>query len=326
MVTATLVVLNWRAEDATARCVASLRELDGAEDSEIIVVDNESTPASLRALDRIEGVRVLALASNEGFCGGMNAGIAAARGEVVALFNNDLVVDAAWLQTGLRLLEDPGVGIVGGPQIPWDGKSPVEGFGSRALAMVHVDPRHGYAVLGAAPAERRAVAALDGSNLLARSSLLRTLGGFDPDYFAYYEDVDLCARAWALGFSSLYEPTMRVWHRRGASSDRVARRRAFWAARNQLLTIAKHFPERTWRRNLTEVALQHLSDAVLGHAGGVRQRSEARLDMDRRLGRAQATIWAASHARYLGAKRVATIAAGQHDEGYAARLQELATR
>ena len=322
MPTASLIVLNWRGEQATSRCVASLHRLEGAEECEILVVDNESTAHSRRALAHLEGVKVVPLAENRGFAGGMNAGIAAARGRFVALFNNDLVVGSAWLTQGLQVLEDPAVGIVGGPELPWDGEGAPESQ-EGGLALVQMDPGRGFTVLGPAPAERKVVAAIDGCNIFARAELLRRLDGFDPDYFAYYEDVDLCARAWALGYKTVFEPGMRVWHRRGHSSDQVARQRAFWSARNQIINIAKHFPETRWRRAAAVVAWEHLLDAIVGHPGGLRNKRTERLSWDRRLGRAQGALWAGSHAGWLSAKRSATIAAGQHDEGFTERLRAL---
>ena len=197
---------------------------------------------------------------------------------------------------------------------------------SDALAIIVVDPDGGAAVLGAAPLTERQMASVDGSNLLARADLLRSLHGFDPDYFAYYEDVDLCARAWALGFATVFNPTMKVWHRRGGSSDRIPRQRAFWAARNQMITVAKHFPDAIWRRTVFRLALDHLSSAFLGHAGGLRTRNATRLNSDQRIGLLQAACWAAINMQALRVKRRSTIEAGQHDEGYTDWLRTLARR
>jgi hypothetical protein len=318
-----LVVLNWQDEAATARCVSSLRNLDGSARCEIIVVDNASTAASRAGLAALDDVRIVALETNEGFAGGMNAGIAAASAPYVALFNNDLIVERSWLSAGLRSLQSPEVGVVGGAALAWDGTGP-PAADAAPLAMVHVDPDRGFAVLGAAPKTEKVVAAVDGSNVLGRRELLDRLGGFDPAYFAYGEDVDLCARAWALGYASLFNPAMKVWHRRGSSSDRVPRQRAFWAARNHMLTVAKHFPERSWGATVARVAREDLSAAVLGHPGGARARGSSPLGRDERLGLVQASWWAARHHRALRASRAATIAAGQHDEGYQGRLRALA--
>jgi GT2 family glycosyltransferase len=168
------------------------------------------------------------------------------------------------------------------------------------------------------------VAGVDGSNVLARADVLRQLQGFDADYFAYYEDVDLCARAWALGYVTVFNPAMKVWHRRGGSSDRVPRKRAFLAARNQIVTVAKHFPNDAWRWTVFRLAVDHFLSALLGHAGGVRTRNATRLNRDQRVGLFQAAGWTVIHTRALHAKRRATVDAGQHDEGYKDRLRTLA--
>jgi|SRR5579875_450431 len=317
-----LVVLNWHAEAATARCVASLRQLEGYERCELIVVDNESTPASRRALGELQGARVVPVRPNAGYTGGMNAGILAAKGEYVGLFNNDLVVGPSWLAEGLRVLQDKKVGIVGGAEFSWDGES-TPTPGEEILGMAKVDPERGFAVFGPVPHQERVVAGVDGSNLLARVELLRRLGGFDESYFAYYEDVDLCARAWALGYTTVFCPAMQVWHKRGSSSDSVPAKRAFWAARNHILTVAKHFPDATWRRTVAAVAVEELSEAVLGHPGGVRCKGAPRLSPSQRAGRARAVLWSALHARELAAKRARTVSAGHHDEGYVGHLRQL---
>ena len=83
---ASIVVLNWKDEAATKRCIASVRQLKGVEDCELIVVDNESTEASRLALSGLGDVRLVPLESNTGFGAGMNVGIDVARGENIALF------------------------------------------------------------------------------------------------------------------------------------------------------------------------------------------------------------------------------------------------
>lgn len=319
------VVLNWKDQAATARCAQSLRAVAGIERCEIIVVDNESTPASREALARIGGVRLVPLPDNRGFAGGMNAGIEAARGRFVALLNNDLVVERDWLSEGLRCLSSSGVGLVGGAAFPWDGGEH-RGPNAGALATTLVDPVKGFAVLGPAPAEEGPVASIDGSNILAPTEVLRKLGGFDTDYFAYGEDVDLCARAWANGHSVVFSPAMKVWHRRGASSDRVPRQRSFWAARNQLFTVAKHFPEHVWRRTVLGITADNLAAALLGHRGGLRHPVEQRLSRQQRLGLGQAGLWAVVHYQRLVAKRAQARAARQHDEAYVERLRQFLAR
>ena len=229
MVITSIVVLNWKGEAPTQRSIGSVQRLEGIEDCEIILVDNESTEPSRQVLSGLGDVGLVALNRNLGSAGGMNAAIDVALEEHIALFNNDLLVHPSRLNEGLRVLQAPPIGIVGGASLSWDGEG-LPDPDSEAKARTGVNPERGFAVLGGATATDRVTSAVDGRNILARAHLLRALDGFDLYYFAYYEDIDLCARAWASGYETGFNPAMKVWYRRGGSSDRVPRERAFWAA------------------------------------------------------------------------------------------------
>ncbi len=155
-----------------------------------------------------------------------------------------------------------GVGIVGGRA--FDPAVSGRGGGS---TVPRVDPR-GYCELLDVEVRRAELASVDGSHLFIRRAAWLELGGFDEDFFAYYEETDLCARALAAGWRVIYEPAMVVWHSRGLSSDRVRLRRSFWARRNRLTWIAKHFPEPTWREVASGAVREYLATAVTGRANG----------------------------------------------------------
>ena len=307
----TFVVLNWRNEVATRTCVASIERQVVSGSFETIVVDNDSTAASRAALG--EGPwQLVCLTGNRGFTGGMNAGAARARGRFIALLNNDIRLPTDWLSRGLRVASDDRVAVIGGPSLS-------EGSGAPASTLPRVDPR-GFVQLTSTVLPRCAVASVDGGHLFIRAAAWRQLGGFDEDFFAYYEDTDLCARALALGWEVVYEPNLRVWHRRGLSSDRVRWRRLFWARRNRTIWLAKHLPAEDWRQAVLTAAMEYLAQAVRG-AGEPDDRWPERL-MTRSVSLA-VCCWVLSHGRWLTGKRRATIASGMHDSGYRRRLTEL---
>src|SRR5206468_372324 len=142
------VVLNWHNEPATRGCVETVLRQRRDLEKEIVVVDNESTPDS-RA--RLAGGpwRLIALDSNRGFTGGMNAGAAATHGRFVALLNNDLRLAGDWLERGLEAMTDERVGIVGGRS---------------DHTVPRVDPDAGYTHLLDVEARRGQVASVDGSH------------------------------------------------------------------------------------------------------------------------------------------------------------------
>jgi GT2 family glycosyltransferase len=302
----TFVILNWRQEDETLACVDSVLSQDAGVRAEIVIVDNESTEES-RARLAPGPWRLVALERNRGFAGGMNAGAAAAGGGLLAFLNNDVRLPADWLRRGLTALADRRVGILGG-------RSRRDGPDGATHTLPRVDPDAGFSQLLGVEARAADVASVDGSHLLVRKSAWDELDGFDDDFFAYYEEVDLCARALALGWAVRYEPGLEVWHRRGLSSDGVAVRRSYWAKRNRLIVIAKHFPARRWRRMTAAAAAEYVSLAFRGD----RPRGE-------RLGALWAAAWWLTHPRRLGRKRRDALRTGHHDAGYADRLRRLYT-
>src|SRR5437763_11008250 len=106
-----VVVPNWNGRDLIDRCLESVRA-QTIRDLEIIVVDNGSADGSAEHLRRHHpDVRLVALAVNQGFAGGVNAGVAAARGEFVALLNNDAWAAPDWLERlTARLASEPAAG------------------------------------------------------------------------------------------------------------------------------------------------------------------------------------------------------------------------
>jgi GT2 family glycosyltransferase len=291
------VVLNWHNRDATLACVNSIVSLRRSVPIEIIVVDNESTEESRSGLD--EGPwRLVCLSSNRGFTGGMNAGAAAARGAFIALLNNDLLLEPDWLEHALDTMALPGAAIIGGRDqettVPI-----VYPSGALHLSRLEID--------------RCAVPTVDGGHVFIRGSVWRELEGFDDDFFAYHEDADLCARALALGYRVIYDPELRARHPRGSSSGRVRWRRVFWARRNRLIWLAKHFPEADWVAVIRAVATEYAREVLLGSG---RARFGSRADLEGRAGSLAALIWLRFHPGWLAAKREATIISGQHQEDY----------
>jgi len=264
---------------------------------EIIVVDNETNLGSREAL--ADGPwRLICLDHNEGFAGGMNAGASTARGAYLALLNNDLILEPDWLEHALDASADDAVGIVGGR----DDHS----------ALPIIDPSGSF-WLSNVETPCCSVAAVDGGQLFIKSTLWKQLGGFDEDFFAYHEDLDLCARALALGWRVVYDPDLRAVHQRGLSSNRVRWKRAFWARRNRLIWLTKHFPAGAWRRAVGLAMLEYARQVVFGLPG---KPALSRESTEARGGSFATLVWVVLNARWLARKRRGNVDSHQYDEGY----------
>lgn len=209
--TVSAIVVAYGAEPCLEPGVAALLAERGVQ-IEVVLVDNGCTDGAVDRLEGRSGVVVVRPRTNLGFAGGCNAGAAVATGDVLALVNPDAIIEpgalAALAEGALR----PGVGITtasvrladrpellnsAGNEIHFGGVSWSGHFEERAAD--HLEEREVLAASGAAMAIRRA--------------LWNDLGGFDEEFFAYYEDADLSLRCWLRGLRVVYVPTAVVNHR-----------------------------------------------------------------------------------------------------------------
>jgi GT2 family glycosyltransferase/glycosyltransferase involved in cell wall biosynthesis len=215
-----IILLCYNKIDLTFQCLRSLlREVDLTE-TEIVVVDNASADATRPVLDYFGGyVRAVHNEENLGFVHGNNRGAGVARGEYLLFLNNDTVVLPGWLDALVETADaDPRVGVVG-PMFIFPDWTLQEAGG---IVWQSGDAyRYGW---GRSPDDRRfnfarEVDYVTGASLLVRKSLFDRLGGFDRRYAPiYYEDVDLCFGARALGYKVVYQPLSRILHFEGATT------------------------------------------------------------------------------------------------------------
>ena len=178
-------------------------------DCEIILIDNGSSDESAEYVrGNFPGVKILFWAENFSFTKAMNKGIGAAKGEVVIALNNDVIVEKDFIAPLVKYFgEDNNVFAVGAKMLFWDRKT--LNFG-----RVTGDFRYGFfrRVIRDRPDAANSLYACAGGMALAKDKFLK-LGGFDEDYEVYWEDLDLCYRAWRQGWRTVYEPGAIVYHK-----------------------------------------------------------------------------------------------------------------
>jgi GT2 family glycosyltransferase len=207
-VSVSVVVAVRNARATIAACVESLLALDpGA--IELIVVDNGSTDGTREMLDGHGGRVTVLHEGRRGAGAARNAGIAAARGQVVAFTDADCVVDPGWLGNLVGALADPQVGAVGGTIVAADPTNPIERYGEaihdhRRAIEVFKPP---YAIT---------------MNWASRRAVLQELGGFD-ERFLRGQDVDLSYRILQSGRTLAFAPDAIVRHHNERTLSGLAR-------------------------------------------------------------------------------------------------------
>lgn len=209
---------------------------------ETIVVDNASTDGSRERTERDFGwVRVIAAGSNLGYAGANNLGARSASGDVVLFLNPDAFVEPGW-QRLVDRFDDETVGAAG-PRIyrGRDGET-LDSAGGDIEYPLGDAPGRGYLQRFGPPYERAAdVAYLSGAALAVRADDFSGLGGFDEDFFCYYEETDLCWRLRMAGRRCVYEPSAIVRHL-GSFTFGTSPRKVRFQTRNRIVTSLQNLP------------------------------------------------------------------------------------
>jgi len=236
-----VAVVSYNTRDLLRACLLSLqaRQAEGEAILEVIVADNGSgdgSPDMVRA--EFPAVRLVETGGNVGFGRANNLALGGARGRFFCLLNSDAETLPGALSRALAFLDArPDVGLVGG-QLLWpDGRAQPSWGGDPTLAGVWQEQTFSGALRrrAAAPVPAPSAAPLDvdqisGAFMVLRRQAWQQVGGFDPAYFMYNEDVDLNVRLRRAGWRVVFLPDVSVRHHLGASS------RADWRTRARMVS------------------------------------------------------------------------------------------
>lgn len=238
-----IIILTFNSAPHVRECLDSLGALEDS-DFEIVVVDNASTDETV-SLARQHPLTptVIVNETNLGYAAGNNVGLhyALNTGADFALVLNDDVIVAPDLLTHLRVAAQQANVALLGPliyhhsdptiiQSAGGARTPGWEFYHRGLNMRDTGQFN----------QSEPVVWLSGCAVLARCQALNKIGLLDADFFMYWEDVDWCLRAWQAGYTVMFVPHAKVWHKGVQVAYDPAPRVAYYMARNELLLLRKH--------------------------------------------------------------------------------------
>lgn len=267
-----MVVPNWNGARFLEECLGSLTRQ--TEPAQIIVVDGASTDGSPQLVaERFQEVTLLVLEGNPGFAGAVNRGIAHALAdgvEFVALFNNDAVAEPDWLGRLLATARShPEAGTVTSKFMLED-RVHIDSTGDFYSSWGWAYPRGRDEIDRGqydGPGSREVFCGSGGASLY-RGAMLRDVGLFDEDYFAYLEDQDLGFRAQLMGWRARYEPGAVAYHRLMGTASTMAHFGRYQAIRNCIYLYVKNLPHPLCWKYLPKF----VSGLVLMAANDVRRR------------------------------------------------------
>ena len=257
---ASIIIPNWNGVRHLPTCLDSLHR-QSYTSFEIIVVDNGSTDASLQLLEReYPEVKVVALPENRGFAGGVNAGIREARGEIVAVFNNDAEADLRWLEELAEALAcHPEAGMVTPKVLLFDRRDVINSAGD-FYRVDGVPGNRGVWQWDEGQFDREEyVFGAAGVAAAYRRTMLNEVGLFDEDLVSFCEDVDLAWRAQLAGWKCIYVPRAIVYHKLSATGGgKIA---SYYCGRNFIYVVAKNYPTTLLRKHWWRIVCAQLDIA-----------------------------------------------------------------
>jgi len=303
------VVLNYNGRELLGVILPSLSAQTRRPD-QLIVVDNGSSDGSAEWLAaEWPAVEVLRIPENVGVAAALNRGVERAGGEFVALLNNDLELEPAWLEEMVAGLErHPDAGSVACKLRSYHDRERLDGTGD-VLTRSIVAFRRGGGELDEGQFEREEeILTPTAGAALYRASALAQVGPFDESFWAYFEDVDWGLRAQLAGLHSWYLPKAVAYHMGGATTggdqNPVFLRMHH---RNRIGLIVKDLPLSLLLRHAPAILREQAGTLV--HSA---RRGTLRIHLSGLLGAARALPgWLAARRRIQGAR---AVPAGRLDE------------
>jgi len=267
----TIIVVNHNGMLFLEDCFSSLMRLDYPKNLlDFILVDNGSKDRSVEYIEvKFPNVRILRNSQNRGFAEANNQAAKAAKGEILAFLNNDMKVHPLWLRKLVDkfMASSEDLACVSSKILNYDGNK-IDFIGGGFTPFgISFQIHFGMPIEGVNEESRESEKELlfpCGGAMAIKKEVYLNSGGFDEDFFAYLEDVDLGWRLRIMGYRILYVPQSIVYHRhRGTGKNIPSHQMEFMFERNRLYTIIKNAEDIYLPYFLTMVSLFNINKTFL---------------------------------------------------------------
>lgn len=245
-----VVILNWNGAKLLEQFLPSV--IEHSDEATIYVVDNASTDSSIEVMKtKFPKVNIIQNDGNYGFAKGYNIALQQVEEDYYALVNSDVEVTEGWLSPILTVFEnEPKIGIIQPKILDYKNK---EYFEYAGAAGGFID-QYGYPYCRGRIFETIEkdngqyddaieIFWASGACFFIRKKVYRKLNGFDDDFFAHQEEIDLCWHAFNLGYKAKYISLSVVYHVGGATLNESNPKKTFLNFRNSLLMLTKNLPK-----------------------------------------------------------------------------------
>jgi GT2 family glycosyltransferase len=246
-----IVILNWNGAELLSQFLPSVIKFSQNELTTIVVADNGSTDHSLPMLrNDFQEVKILELKQNFGFARGYNEAIKQIDADYFVILNSDVEVTSGWLESPIHLMEEaPKIAAVQPKILSFRQKSHFEYAGAAGGFIDHFGyPLCRGRIFNEVEADlgqyndQTDIYWATGACMFVRASMFHEVGGFDADFWAHQEEIDLCWRLRNWGYRIVYTPESTVFHLGGGTLSYDNPTKLFLNFRNNLWLLYKNLP------------------------------------------------------------------------------------
>lgn len=263
-----IVILNWNGKHLLEQFLPSV--VCYSSGVGLYVIDNASTDGSVLFLqEHYPQIKIVQNAENYGYAKGYNEGLKHIPADVYCLLNSDVEVSPHWLEAPMHIFaHDPQVSILQPKIKSYKQRNYFEYAGA---AGGYID-KYGFPYCRGRVfdtieedtgqyEEQTPIFWASGACFFTRASVFEHLGGFDEDFFAHQEEIDLCWRAQNEGYKVYYTPLSQIYHLGGATLEQGSTQKVFLNFRNSLFMLLKNLPKEAW---FSTIFLRMVLDGIAG--------------------------------------------------------------
>lgn len=242
-----VVILNWNGKSFLEKFLPIV--IKHSSSAQIIVADNQSSDDSISFLKtHFPEIRIIINPSNDGFATGYNLALKQVEAEYYVLLNSDVEVTENWIEPIIDLMDSSKQIAACQPKIlDYNNKKTFEYAGASGGFI----DKYGYPfcrgrIFNALEEDKgqynstKEVFWATGACMFIRAEAFWKVGGFDDDYFAHMEEIDVCWRMKNIGYQIYVEPKSCVYHVGGGTLNKLSPRKTFLNFRNNLITLTKN--------------------------------------------------------------------------------------
>lgn len=241
-----IVILNWNGKTLLETFLPSV--VAYSQDAEVYLADNASTDNSVAFVhSNFPSVKIIQNADNFGYAKGYNEALQQIDADIYCLLNSDVEVTPNWLTPIIETFQtEPNTAIIQPKILDYHNKTHFEYAGAAGGFL----DKYGYAycrgrIFDSIEEDNGQyndthIFWASGACLFIRSEVFNKLGGFDESFFAHFEEIDLCWRAFNLGYDTKYVGTSTIYHVGGATLKNTNPQKTYLNFRNSLFAMTKN--------------------------------------------------------------------------------------